>query len=344
MQKPVGVIGSGSFGLTISKLLSKNRDVWLYTRRSETLLDINEKKRYLGYEVSDRIKATKDIELLCNNCDLLFPVVPSKAFRSVMKEMSPHLMPHHIMIHATKGLDTGLISKERFYEGNFSRKEIFAMSEVMLSETSVLRIGCLCGPNLAKEILAGQPAATVIASPFKEVIRQGKKALSSTSISVFGSDDMRGAELAGAVKNIIAIGSGILGGLNLGKNMQAALITRGLREMIQFGEAMGAESRSFLGVAGVGDLIATATSEDSRNFTFGKRLAQGESMEHIFKTSGEVIEGVRTLNIVYFLAQQEKLRLPIFSILYKTIFENLDIEKAINILMTYSYGDDVDFL
>jgi len=344
MQKPVGVIGSGSFGLTISKLLSENRDVLLYTRRTETVIDINEKKRYLGYEVSDRIRASKDIEEICSSCDFLFTVLPSKAFRSVMRDMSPYLMPYHIMIHATKGLDTGSISKERFYDGKFVRKEIFAMSEVMLSETSVLRIGCLSGPNLAKEILAGQPAATVIASPFKEVIRQGKKALASSHISVFGSDDLRGAELAGAVKNIIAIGSGILGGLNMGKNMQAALITRGLREMIQFGEAMGAESRSFLGVAGVGDLIATATSEDSRNFTFGKRLAQGETVEQIINTSGEVIEGVRTLNIVHFLAQQEKLKLPIFTILYKTVFEGLNIQKAIEILMTYSYGDDVDFL
>lgn len=149
---------------------------------------------------------------------------------------------------------------------------------------------------------------------------------------------------AGAVKNIIAIGSGILGGLELGKNMQAALITRGLREMIQFGEAMGASNAAFLGTAGIGDLIATATSEDSRNYTFGRRMATGETPEHIIKTSGEVIEGVRTLNIVHQLAIQEKLQLPIVSMLYRAVFEEFPIDRAIRILMTYNYAPDVDFL
>jgi len=337
MRKPVGVVGSGSFGL-------KNVDVLLYTRRTETMEDINIKKRYLGYEISDRIRATKSHEDLTSQCDLLFPVVPSKSFRSVMKTMSPMLKPHHIIIHATKGLDAGSISKDRFYNGNFNRKEIFAMSEVILQETTVLRIGCLSGPNLAKEILSGQPAATVIASPFKEVIRQGQRALSSNLFSVFGSEDLRGAELAGAVKNIIAIGSGMLGGLSMGKNLQAALITRGLREMIQFGETMGANNTTFLGTAGIGDLIATATSEHSRNYTFGRRLAQGESKEMIFKTSGEVIEGVRTLNIVHYLALKEKVTLPIISMLHKIIFEDFPMDKALRRLMTYSYVPDVDFL
>lgn len=344
MSKPVGVVGSGSFGLTISKLLSENVDVLLYTRKADTMADINDRKRYLGYEVSERITATRSLEVLTESCDLLFPVIPSKAFRSLMKEMSTLLKPHHILIHATKGLDTTGISEERLKAGTFTRKDISSMSEVIYDETTVLRVGCLSGPNLAKEILAGQPAATVIASPFREVIQKGQKVLSSSLFSVFGSEDLKGAELAGAVKNIIAIGSGILGGLHLGKNMQAALITRGLREMIQFGEAMGASNAAFLGTAGIGDLIATATSEDSRNYTFGQRMASGETPEHIIKTSGEVIEGVRTLNIVYHLAIQEKLQLPIVSMLYKAVFEGFSIERAIRILMTYNYAPDVDFL
>ncbi len=344
MRKPVGVIGSGSFGLTISTLLSHNVDVLLYTRRTKTLTDINEHRRYLGFDVSDRITATKDLAVLASSCDLLFPVVPSKSFRSVMKDMSPFLKPHHIIIHATKGLDASKISEEQFYSGNFYRKDIHSMSKVILDETPVLRVGCLSGPNLAREILSGQPAATVIASPFEEVVKKGKEVLSSNVFSVFGSDDMLGAEMAGAVKNIIAIGSGILGGLNMGKNMQSALITRGLREMVQFGEAMGATSTSFFGIAGIGDLIATATSEHSRNFTFGKRLAQGESTNDIIKSSGEVIEGVRTLNIVHHLAKKEKLVLPIVTTLYKAIFEELNIEKGIKILVMHSYGDDVDYL
>lgn len=344
MKKTVGVIGSGRFGLTISKLLSENCDVIVTTRRNQVLEDINIKKRFLNHDISEKIRATKDVEEVCRECDVIFPVLPSKVFRDVIRSMSDYLKPHHILIHATKGFSENRISESQFYEGNFGRKDINSMSEVILQETTVLRVGCLSGPNLSKEILAGQPAATVIASPFDEVILAGQKVLSSRLFSVFGSNDMKGAELAGAVKNIIAIGSGILGGLNLGKNMQAALITRGLREMVQFGELLGASSSSFFGMAGIGDLIATATSDSSRNYTFGKRLAQGESKEKIFESSGEVIEGVRTLNVVYHLSQKEKLKLPIVTMLYRVVFEDLEIEKAIRTLMTYSYGDDVDFI
>lgn len=344
MSQPVGVIGSGSFGLTLSKLLSENVDVLLYTRRDETFHDINNTKNYLGYDIPERLTATQDIKEICGRCDLLFPVVPSKYFRELMSSMAPYLKPHHILIHGTKGLASDAVSQERFDKGDFHRKEIFAMSEVILSETPVLRVGCLSGPNLAKEILAGQPAATVIASPFDEVIKKGQEVLSSRLFSVFGSDDLKGAELAGAIKNIIAIGSGILGGHGLGKNMQAALITRGLREMIQFGEAMGASSTSFLGIAGIGDLIATATSESSRNYTFGLRLGKGEAREEIEASSGETIEGIRTLKIVYHLGIQEGLRLPIVTMLYKIVFEGFTIDKAIRALMTYTYGDDVDFI
>lgn len=220
------------------------------------------------------------------------------------------------------------------------------MSEVIMDETTVIRIGCMSGPNLAKEILAGQPAATVIASEFKEVIRMGQRILSSSKFSVFGSYDLKGAELAGAFKNIIAIGSGILGGMKMGKNMQAALITRGLREMIQFGQALGADSRSFLGTAGIGDLIATATSESSRNYSFGMKLAasEGATTDQIIKSIGEVVEGVNTLKIIHILAKKEGLVLPITTMLYRVVHEDFEIQKALRLLMTYNYAADVDFI
>jgi len=249
------------------------------------------------------------------------------------------------MIHCTKGLDVSNISEKRLANASFTRKDVSSMSEVIMDETTVMRIGCMSGPNLAKELLAGQPAATVIASEFKEVIRTGQRILGSSQFSVFGSYDLKGAELAGAFKNIIAIGSGILGGLNMGKNMQAALITRGLREMIQFGQSMGADSRSFLGTAGIGDLIATATSESSRNYSFGKKLAmEGGSIEQITKSIGEVVEGVNTLNIIHQLAEKEGLILPITSMLHRVIFEGYDVQKALRLLMTYNYALDVDFI
>ena len=153
-----------------------------------------------------------------------------------------------------------------------------------------------------------------------------------------------GAELAGALKNIIAIGSGILRGKGLGKNIQAMLITRGLTEMIYFGNAMGATSHAFLGTAGIGDLVATATSKSSRNFTFGHRLGSGERREHIESTMPELAEGVRTLRIAHQLAKYYKLRVPITQMLHSIVFEGFDIDKALNFLITYPYDIDVDFL
>ncbi len=345
MQKTVGVIGSGSFGVTIAKLLMENVDVLMFTRRDSVMEAVNERQSYMGLDTKGKITAVNDLAYVSNNCEVIMPAIPSSSFRNVMKAISPHVGPEHIMIHCTKGFDVTTISDKRMANESFTRKDVYSMSEVIMDETTVMRIGCMSGPNLAKEILAGQPAATVIASEFKEVIRIGQRILSSNKFSVFGSYDLKGAELAGAFKNIIAIGSGILGGLEMGKNMQAALITRGLREMIQFGKSMGADSRSFLGTAGIGDLIATATSENSRNYTFGKKLvSEGGTTDQIIKSIGEVVEGVNTLKIIYLLAKKEDLQLPITSMLYKVIHEDYDVHKALRFLMTYNYAPDVDFI
>ena len=344
MQKTVGVIGSGSFGMTVAKLLSENVNVLLFTRRDTVMEAINVRKHFKGVETDGKITAVNDLKYVADQCKVIMPVVPSASFRKVMQALAPFVGPEHIMIHATKGLDISTISDKRMQNEAFTRKDVFSMGEVITDETTVLRIGCMSGPNLAKEILSGQPAATVIASEFDEVIRIGQRILSSKLFTVFGSYDMRGAELAGAFKNIIAIGSGILGGLELGKNMQAALITRGLREMIHFGQAMGAETSSFLGTAGIGDLIATATSDNSRNYSFGKKLASGESAEQILKKATEVVEGVSTLKIIHLLAEKENLQLPITTMLYRVIYSDYDVNKAIRLLMTYNFAQDVDFL
>jgi glycerol-3-phosphate dehydrogenase (NAD(P)+) len=218
------------------------------------------------------------------------------------------------------------------------------MSEVVLEESSVVRVGCLSGPNLAAEIVAGQPTATVIASRFKEVIHAGQKVLNSRRFHVFGSYDLLGAELAGALKNIIALGSGILGGLGMGRNVQGLLIAKGLGEMVHFGLAMGASNQAFVGVAGIGDLVATATSTNSRNYTFGTYLAQGLKVEEIRSQMPELAEGVRTLRIAHALAKHYKLHVPITDMLYAVVFEGVPVERALEYLMTYPYGVDVDYI
>jgi len=341
-QKPVGVIGAGSFGTAIADLLSDKVDVLLFSRKKELVDKINQTHQHLNLTLSNRIKATDDLEEIASRCTLILPIVPSGNFRAMMKDVSPYLRPYHLLIHGTKGLDV----KKDLEEKNIklTRADISTMSEVIQQESSVVRIGCLSGPNLSKEILEGQPTATVIASRFTEVIKMGQEVLDSKRFHVFGSYELLGAELAGALKNAIAIGSGILGGKNMGKNIQAMLITRGLTEMVYFGKALGASSRAFIGTAGIGDLIATATSKDSRNYTFGQRLGNGETLEEITRTMPELAEGVRTIRIMYHLSKQYKLHVPITQMLYSIVFQGFDIDRAIDYLMNYPYDVDVDFL
>ncbi len=344
--RPVGVIGAGSFGSAISNLLALNTDVLLYSRNQELVEVINRTHQHptLDVKIAERVRATADMAELASECILIFPIVPSSSFRRMMKDLSPYLHPYHMLIHGTKGLDLRKITDEELESGKVKPDNITTMSEVIREESVVVRVGCLSGPNLANEIFEGQPTATVIASRFDEVIEAGKSVLSSRRFQVFGTYEIKGAELAGALKNIIAIGSGILAGLGMGKNIQALLITRGLMEMIYFGKAFGSSPKPFVGTAGIGDLVCTATSMNSRNFTFGYRLARGEKTDDILESMTEVAEGVRTLRIAKYLADHLKLHVPITQMLYRAVYEGYDIRDAIDYLMRYPYYVDVDFI
>ena len=344
LDQPVGIIGAGSFGTAMATLLAINNEVIIFSRSNKVVDKINNEHILKGRKISNRIKGTNDLAEVANRCLLIFPVIPSEFFRGMMKLLGPHLEPRHILIHATKGFDLTNLNSELSEDGPISREQVKTMSEVISDESPVLRVGCLSGPNLAGEILDGQPTATVVASKFVEVIELGQKALSSDAFFVFGTKDIIGAELSGALKNIIALGSGLLQGKGLGKNIQAMLITRGLHEMVHFGLAMGAEKDAFLGTAGIGDLIATATSELSRNFSYGKLLGEGKSLEEATAASNEVAEGVRTLKIAYRLAKYYEIRVPITQTLYNIVYEGYKFERALDYLMRFPYTKDVDFL
>ncbi|MCH2045559.1 MAG: NAD(P)-dependent glycerol-3-phosphate dehydrogenase [Saprospiraceae bacterium] len=338
-KQPVGVIGSGSFGMAIANLLSENVDVLMYARREEVRQQIERREgRYKP--LASNITAISDLKQVAEKCTLIFPIVPSKAFRSMMQNLGKYLRPYHILIHGTKGLDLSLRP-----EGQpILPKYIKTMSQVMEEESVVCRVGCLSGPNLSSEIMEGQPAATLIASKYNEVIRAGQSALRSHRFQVYGTHDILGAELAGALKNVIALASGILGGRGLGKNVWALLITRGLSEMVHISKAMGSSVESFLGVAGIGDLVATAASNKSRNYTVGYRLAKGETLEQILEDMTEVAEGIRTLETVKALIQHFNISAPITEVVHRVFFKGMDIDRAIHFLMTYPYAVDVDYL
>jgi len=342
-RAPVGVIGAGSFGITVAQLLAVNQEVLLFARHPDVVRSINETGERLGVRLATNIRAVNDYREVASSCEVIFPVIPSDDFRDMMQSLGPFLSPRHILIHGTKGLDTSRIKDIMSFSGRLYQEDIFTMSRVITGESNVLRVGCLSGPNLSKEILEGQPTATVIASEYDEVVTIGIELLSSKRMFVFGSSDLLGAELAGAFKNILAVGSGYLVGKGLGKNVQGLFLTRGLHEIVHFGQALGADSSAFLGTAGIGDLIATATSTSSRNFQFGFQLGQGRPFQELLASTDELAEGVRTLKIAYQLARGEKTRLPIIETLYKIVYEDLSFETALDFLMRYPNYQDVAF-
>ena len=202
-MKTVGVIGSGSFGLTLAKILSRNIDVLMYSRNENTVNSINNTHTHMSYSLRDNVYATDDISAFCAECSLIFAVVPSQNFRMMMREFSPYLKPSHIIIQGTKGLDVSQINTDDYVNMTFTKDDVCTMSEVIRQESNVVRVGCISGPNLAREILEGQPAATVIASEFDEVIKLGQDVLESKKFFAFGSYDLKAAEIAGRLKILL---------------------------------------------------------------------------------------------------------------------------------------------
>src|SRR6478736_6403843 len=315
-DKPVGVIGAGNFGTVIANILARNRKVLLYARDEKVVERILEKHENRGHKIHKNVIPTGDMEYLASQCDVIFPMVPSEHFRSMMRKLSPYLHPYHILIHGTKGFDIKL-PKGSTLENvkKLSRDQVKTMSEVIQEESTVVRVGCLGGPNLSKEMAQGQPGATVVASHFKEVIQTGKRLLRTDRFQVYENNDLVGVELAGVLKNIIAIASGALSGLGYGENAKGLLISRGAVEMVYLGRAMGGNTTAFLGIAGIGDLVTTCNSSLSRNFNVGHRLAQGEKLDAILASTDEVAEGINTVQIVKKCADYYKVRAPITSTL-----------------------------
>ncbi|WP_320060337.1 NAD(P)H-dependent glycerol-3-phosphate dehydrogenase [Neolewinella antarctica] len=337
-------MGAGSFGTAMANLIAQNTDVLVYSRNPALVEQLAKDRYRFGVKLHDRVRVINDLERVAGECQLIFPIVPSNNFRSMMRSVTKYLEPAHVLIHGTKGLDVTGIHLDDIPKKGISRRQLHTMTDVIKEESVVVRVGALTGPNLAQELLEGQPSASVVASKFDEVIARAQLVLASPQLHVFETYDLLGAELAGVLKNVIALGSGILEGHGLGKNIQAMLITRGLHEMVYFGRALGSENRAFFGTAGIGDLIATATSQKSRNYTFGHRLGKGEKLAEVAATSQELAEGVRTLMITRHLARNLRLRVPITEMLYRIVFEDFPVDEAMNYLITYPYEVDVDFL
>ena len=332
MSERIGVIGAGSWGTTLAKVLGDNgRDTLLWARHEELCGEINERHenpRYLaGAKLSPTVEATHDLERVCKSCRLLLLVVPSHGLRAVAKQMGDHVGGEQMIVHCIKGIE----------QHTFKR-----MSEIIREETCVRKIGVLAGPNLAKELAAQKPAGTLVASKYDEVLRAAQAALTSRYFRVYVGDDVAGAEVGGAFKNIVALAAGMVDGTGLGDNTKALLITRSLHEMALLGGAMGASWRTFSGMAGIGDLMATCFSPLSRNHQVGERLAKGETLAHIQETMFMVAEGVKTTAAVFALARDRGLEMPIVGGVNAVLYQGINFLDGLGQLMALPVGREHD--
>lgn len=300
MQLNVGLLGGGSWGTTVAALISRNAPVMLWARDAATVHEINNERqntRYLeGYTLPPSMRATADMGEAVRGADVLVMGVPSQNFRAVLMDVRQHIRPWVPVISLTKGfeLDTGK-----------------RMTEVIMEILPGHPVGVLTGPNLAREILQGQAAASVLSMEDEIVVKALQPLFHSGLFRVYTNTDLLGCELGGVLKNVIAIAVGMGDGLGAGDNTRAALMTRGLAEVTRLGVAMGGRPETFAGLAGMGDLIATCTSTLSRNRSVGVELGKGRHIDDIVAEMHMVAEGVKAAPTVVALARQYGVTMPI---------------------------------
>lgn len=333
-QTIVAVLGGGSFGTAIADIAgNNNHHVFMWLRDDHNAQEINktrENKKYLpGFTLSKNIVVTSDLSEAVGNADIIFVSVPSKVFREVVRQCKPFAHPDACWISTAKGIE-----KDSF----------LLMSQVLKEEVPNARVGVLSGPNLAKEIMEKMPTATVIASEDEQLRKWIQDSISCGYLRVYANKDVYGVELGGALKNIYAIVSGIAAALGAGENTKSLLITRSLAEMSRFAHEMGANPMTFIGLAGVGDLIVTCSSPLSRNYQIGYNLGKGLSLEEAVEKTGQTAEGVNTVGQVYQKAKQLDVYMPLVSGLYAMLFEQKPLDEVIMQLMGGQQANDVDFV
>lgn len=333
-QFKVAVLGGGSFGTVIANLAAGNgHDTTLWLRDPQQLADMrasHENTRYLpGFTLEAGLKFSDDLQAVVGAADVIFVSIPSKAFRTVLQAARPAFRPEQMLISTTKGIE----------------KDSFAlMSEILVEESGLLRIGVLSGPNLAKEIMARQLAGTVIASHDEELRDSVHAVLSSPFFRVFSNTDVYGVELGGALKNIYAVASGMAAAHQLGENARAMLLTRSLAEMSRFAVHLGANPLTFLGLAGVGDLVATCSSSLSRNYQVGYAIGQGQTLAEIVEDLEQTAEGINTIQMVKHKSDVLGIRMPLVSGLYEIIFNGRSLYDVVLAMMLSSQSSDVEFV
>ncbi len=327
MAETIGVIGAGAWGTALSLLLADkghNVTLWMYEKNlAEETARTRENRVYLpGFPLPHSITVTSSLESAVLEKLFIFSVVPSHTVREVTRQYVPYISPDAVIVSASKGIELDTL------------KPLSEVFKDILPEAFHDRLCFLSGPSFAKEVARKMPTAIALASTDADIAKKAQEILSNAYFRVYTNQDVIGVELAGALKNVVAIAAGVLDGMGFGYNTMAALLTRGLAEMARLGVAMGGSPATFSGLAGMGDLVLTCTGGLSRNRTLGSRLGKGEKPDEIMKDSKTVAEGVRTAKAARDLAQKYGIDMPIVDEVYKLLYEGKDPKQALKDLMS----------
>lgn len=326
-NRRIGVVGAGSWGTTLAQLLAGKGypvDLWIYEKDlCRTIRETRENTLYLpGFALNENITPHEDLEGVVKDHDFIVMVVPSHVYRTVANRMIPLLSPGASVVNATKGIEN---------------ETLLTMSGIwkeILPRPDMVELLTLSGPSFAREVVRETPTAVTIACEKLEVAKAAQRVFSTDYFRAYTSHDAIGIELAGALKNVIALAAGVCDGLGYGYNTRAALITRGLAEISRLGVKMGANPLTFSGLAGIGDLVLTCTGDLSRNRTVGLQLGQGRKISEILGEMRMVAEGVKTARSAHFLAQRMQVEMPIAEQIYLILYEDKDPPRVVRELMT----------
>jgi glycerol-3-phosphate dehydrogenase (NAD(P)+) len=322
----IAIIGAGSWGTTAAALAASTTPTVLWSRRQDVADGVNQKHHNPIYlpdvPLPESLAATADLAEAVTGAQAVVMAVPSHGFRDVFAEAAAGIEPTTPIVSLTKGIEQGTLATMTQVVADVARGH------------DPGRIGVLTGPNLASEIAAGQPTAAVVAFRDQEAAREVQKVFMSPTFRVYTHDDVPGCELGGALKNVMAIAAGMSDGLGFGDNTRAALITRALAELTRLGTALGGRASTFAGLAGMGDLIATCISSDSRNHRVGFGMARGMTLDAVVAEMAMVAEGIKTTRAVLDLAARHGIEMPIASHVGMVLYEGMDPGEAVLKLMT----------
>lgn len=335
MKNEIGVIGAGSWGTALANLLGEKNittTLWVFEKElCERMIKTKENNLYLpGFKLSENIIPTNSLKNAVQGKNVIISAIPSHVVRKISKEYQQHLEDNALIVSVSKGIE---------------EDTLMTMSEVLentLSGKQNIRLAFLSGPSFAKEVITKLPTAVVIASRNQKAAKELQAIFAAGHFRTYTTPDVKGVEIGGATKNVIAIAVGISDGLGLGDNTRAALITRGLREIVRLGTKMGADPITFSGLSGIGDLVLTCTGSLSRNRSVGLNLGRGIKLKDITKGMTMVAEGIKTTRAIYLLSKKLKVEMPIVKQTYMVLYQAKPPKEAVNELMNRELKNELE--